>query len=172
MSDILQRLRRKMFHLESSINTARQSIDEQAYLIQQVVAGEINHTADNHTMIAAALENVSHAYRLIEQIGDQNFPESFWKKPEGKLLAKGYMWLLGDDLITLKEGACVLFDIMPSQYTLENKWRIALNTLTCGRYGKPSLRTYYDPTPGVRYPMRLSRNEVVEFKKTYRHKKK
>lgn len=172
MSDVVSIFRRKLFNEETKLAELRRSINDHIFLLQEVITGAIQHNPETNEQVKVSLDALADAFRQIENLGEQNFPDDFWKRPEGKLLAKAYVWLFGDDLITLKEGACILFGIEPDQYTFENKWRTTLNTLTCGRYGRPELRTYYDPTPGTRYPMRLNRAEVLEFKRHYKPRRK
>lgn len=166
--DIGTKLRRKVFVNEQKIATFRRELEEYVTPLEEIANGTIERSPETEAQVKDALDSVSRAYRSIEEIGSQNFSEEFWKRPEGQLLAYGYKWLMGDDLISLKAAACYLFDITEEQYTYENKWRTSMNALTCGRYGKPYLRTYYDPDS--RYPMRVNQHEIVEFKKTYQHR--
>lgn len=168
--DLIGKLRKTIFTTENHLQSIRKVLDEHIDLFQQIIEESLPRNPETINAVSQALNATASAFRLVEGVGEQNFPESFWKKPEGQLLSAGYKWLHGDDLISLKEAATIIFGITESQYTHENKWRSSMNTFICGRYGKPSLRTFYDES--LRYPIRVSRSEVEKFAKGYSHQAK
>lgn len=138
-------------------------------LLAQAANGEVDRSREA-AVIEAEEKIVVYLRRKLE-IGTHNFPaakrNNFWKTRIGRILAGGQKWLYGHEWIDMPTAACILRDLPREAYKDNQDVRGYMKTKTDNidsQTGYPYLTQYYDPTPGLRYPLRVRRSQVLALK--------
>src|SRR5258708_2019881 len=94
-------------------------------LVERAGMGELDRQWDSD--VETAIEKVTTLLKRHYAIGKANFPDWFWEKPEGRMIALAQIWLYGNDLIDLPDAACILRDIQRDDYKTNNAARNFMN---------------------------------------------
>src|SRR5574343_64157 len=74
--------------------------------IAKAAAGELQRTSETADEMYAACQSLAERLFAVPGLGaSYTIPEEFWQAPIGQMVALAFIWLEGDELITISEAA-------------------------------------------------------------------
>ena len=143
--------REKPADMPPAIHLASTFFAEGLAYIARAAAGELQRTSETADEVYEACQSLAERLFAVPGLGaSYTIPEEFWQAPIGQMVALAFIWLEGDELITISEAA-----------RLSGK---TISTIS-SRVKRGTLRSYADPSaPNPRRAGRLVRRRDVEAK--------
>src|SRR5574343_150026 len=124
-------LRRCMADMPPAIHLASTFFAAGLAYIAKAAAGELQRTSETADEMYAACQSLAERLFAVPGLGaSYTIPEEFWQAPIGQMVALAFIWLEGDELITISEAA-----------RLSGK---SISTIS-SRIKRGALRSYPDP---------------------------